>query len=366
MLKRKATALTACLLIAVLALAACGDGNGNGSPAAAGGSTQEIRQLLADCNTRPALGTFDDNVRFDDVNLVDMRFELVSLVFRLTGHGRFATRATMYQHSLHNTFGDFADHPAAEFASGLPVMPDAMSFSQILGLAAHLHYDNGGFTLLDDLSGLHFERDGSLWTHESVIELVYLLNHFYSDTEFAAFFAENMDVYMTQSERSLRLAFRPLRFDWFEVRGVRRDNMRMVAAPSTLYSNAIHITDNGEHVVYIIISELRAGEAWDSFWPFMLGNLIMPVQERVADELLAHNPEFYTLISDLASEFGWATRDFALNSVAAALMTLYRIDTEPNIDITPELNTHSNMWLGMTPDGMEDVLRMVIAHECNC
>jgi len=360
MIKQKAMNAIALFMVTVFVLAACG-GNGNGNDAT-DSSPPGIRQLLANCNTRPVLGEFDDNARFDDVNLVDIRFEIVSLVFRLAGQGRFTPRTTMYQHSLHNTFSDFAEHPVVTLASQIPTMPVGTAYSHILSMAAHLRYANGQFTIQDDLSSLVF--DNGLWTHESVSEFINLLNDFYFETNFADFFAENIDVYMTQSERALRLAFRPLRFDWFEARGMQRDNMRVVVVPSVMYSNFVHITAEG--IVYIIIAELRAGEAWASFRPFMLGNLVMPLQGRVADEMLAQNPDFYAFANNLSQELNWPVDSLAPSLVAVALLTLYRIDTEPDFDIASELNSLSNMFLGMVPDGIEDVLRMVIAHECNC
>jgi len=365
MTKRRTVGAIAILLIAVFIFSACGgndNGSDNGEARTSDDVPQDIRQLIANCYTRPTLGEFDGNARFADVSFADVRFELVSLVFRLSGHANFTFRTTMYQHSLHNTFSGLADHPVVEFATELPGMPDNVPFWQIFRYAAHLRYANGQFALVDDLTYLVF--DGSMWTHENAAEFVSLLNDFYTAIDFATFFADNADTYMTQSERSLRLAFRPLRFDWFEARGISRNNMRVAIMPSSLSSNFFQAMDGDEHVVYLVFGEFRANEAWASVWPFMLGNLAVPLQMRVADEMLAQNPDFYALASVLALELEWP--DIASNLVGVALMTLYRIDTEPDADITSELNSLSNMFLGTIPDSIEDVLRMVIAHECSC
>jgi hypothetical protein len=153
---------TTVMAIASLTLAACSQSDG--VPAAVRASVELTAEYFEQEN--------------DLSNMVDERFELLSLVFRLAGREEYNDADTEYQQRLASEFANFKDHKAVKYAAGLPLAYDA-----VFNYAVHIIKDGGRFVLLEDLNSL--TADGR-WRQRTAAEFIALLNDFYSSILFTA------------------------------------------------------------------------------------------------------------------------------------------------------------------------------------
>jgi hypothetical protein len=193
-----------------------------------------------------------DLVPADDViNLVDERFELLSLVFRLAGREEYNDADTEYQQKLASEFDGFMGHKAVKYATDLPLGYDA-----VFNYSVHIVKDGDKFALIDDIGSL--VEDGR-WTNESATEFLPLINEFYADSNFAAFYQSNLELYKAETKRFVDAVYSKIDLEWFG-KYVDSDNLRCVFAPSSTYNNygatvngAIiycAVTGNGDIIVH--------------------------------------------------------------------------------------------------------------------
>ena len=107
----------------------------------------------------------------DNTNMVDERFELVSLVFRLAEHQEYSEEVTDYQKEISETFTDFSKHPIVSFTKTLPFGYDA-----VFKFAVHIINEDGQFAFIEDIDSL---LDDGRWTKETAsifLENGYLLD----------------------------------------------------------------------------------------------------------------------------------------------------------------------------------------------
>jgi len=129
-------------------------------------------------------------------NLVDERFELIALIFRLAGHAEYAVSESEYMgwgsdyenyHLALQEFERYKRHPAVLYAANLDI-----SGSNIVSYAIHIKEDLSGlFEDISAIAGFMF----SDWTKESAAEFCSLALDFRADTGFADFYRSNVPFY---------------------------------------------------------------------------------------------------------------------------------------------------------------------------
>jgi len=134
-------------------------------------------------------------------NLVDERFELIALIFRLAGHAEYAVSESDYAgwgddyenyHRELSKFEKFKSHPAVAYAASRNI-----SGSDVVKYAIHIKEDMSG--LADDSDGLTgpFSDD---WTLHTAAEFCSLALDFREQTKFSEFFSSNLPFYRALSE----------------------------------------------------------------------------------------------------------------------------------------------------------------------
>lgn len=176
-------------------------------------------------------------------NMVDERFELLSLVFRLAGHDEYGDADTDYQRRLGKEFGAYGAHAAVQYAAGL-----ALGYDAVFNYAVHIQKDGDGFELIDDIGSL--VEDGR-WTRQTAADFIAPLNDFYAESGFAAFYIENAGYYQSETRRFIDDVYSKIDLAWFEAY-VNLDNLRCVYSPSNTRHN-YGATVNGA-VVYCAVS----------------------------------------------------------------------------------------------------------------
>ncbi len=128
----------------------------------------------------------------DPDNMVDERFELLSLVFRLAGSEEYGDDFTEYQQKLVSEFEGFKEHKAVKYAAKLPLGYDA-----VFRYSVHIYKRDSEFVLIDDIESL---VDDGRWTKKSAAEFLPLLGEFYADSDFAAFYQSNLEFYKAETQ----------------------------------------------------------------------------------------------------------------------------------------------------------------------
>ena len=185
------------------------------------------------------------------INRVDIRFELVSLIFRLAGFTEYNARQTAYQNRIGPAFNEFSLHPAVEFARNLH------GFDAPLLFAVHLVYSDDGFALADETGSLVSDWR---WTERAASEFAVLVNDFYRDSYFADFFhsEENESYFVEWSDRLYTQLISALDKEWFAQFGLEPDRLTIMLAPShsffgreTMGLSAVRQCQQGEMNVYV-------------------------------------------------------------------------------------------------------------------
>ena len=139
--------------------------------------------------------------------MVDERFELLSLVFRLAESPGYCENVTDYQQKLSTVFSPYKNHDAVVFASKLPLGYDAVFL-----FAMHITKESRGFAFISDVSSLIC--DGR-WTQETIADFLPLLNDFYIKSAFEQFFGEHKRFYDDESEQFANRVCSHTNFEWF-------------------------------------------------------------------------------------------------------------------------------------------------------
>ena len=179
----------------------------------------------------------------DFSNMVDERFELLSLVFRFAGRKEYGDLDTQYQQTLVTEFEQFKEHDAVKYAQRLPLGYDA-----VFNFSVHIEKQGEQFVLIDDIESLI--ADGR-WTKDRAVEFLELLNNFYTETGFAAFYRSNVEFYNEQTQLFNENMYGEIDLAWFDTY-VDSDNLRCIYTPSTSLSN-YGATVNGT-IVYCGVS----------------------------------------------------------------------------------------------------------------
>jgi len=161
-------------------------------------------------------------------NLVDERFELVSLVFRLAGDSKYGVADTGYQRELDSRFDAHKRHPVVEYAR----QNLGFGYDAVFNMAVHLEKAGGGFALVGNIGYLLDDKWSPRWNRENANTFVELLNDFYADAGFAGFFAEHSGLYAELSESFGRDYLGRFNFKWFEAHGVNPGSLKVVLSPA--------------------------------------------------------------------------------------------------------------------------------------
>ena len=201
-------------------------------------------------------------------HLVDERYELVSLIFRLAGNKMFREEKTHYQRKLDAEFGKFKEHPAVKYAAEhLQDMFGDIIFLYVI----HISRENGKFVfkdvdaftngivnLLAPIGRHQLEKLKVIyWTNELATGFLALINDFYIDSNFSEFFAGNSRFYIKHSRRYIKNVLNRISLDWFSQYGIKSDKMRVILSPTIFgvgcFGGWDLTAEPGEQTVYALL-----------------------------------------------------------------------------------------------------------------
>ena len=160
-------------------------------------------------------------------NMVDERFELASVIFRLAGREEYSVSNTDYQKEVAEKFAEFATHKAVEYAKGLPLGYDA-----VLKFAVHIEHieiekSDGKFIFIEDISSLFDGR----WNNESAKKFLELFNDFYIDTNYAEFYNSHVPYFEEITQNFIDETYGKIELEWFR-KYIDPANLRFILSPS--------------------------------------------------------------------------------------------------------------------------------------
>jgi len=220
--------------------------------------------------------------------LVDERFELVSLVFRLAGNPEYSELSTEYQRRLNSEFNEFRNHPIVTYTNAKLRF---VGYDAVFGMAIHLDKTGSQFHLINNNSFL-LEEQFARWTEAKALEFVELLNDFYIETNFAGFFQKHYEYYKEHSVRFTHDIINKINFEWFKQHGINPKNMRIVLSPSDSsngYGGWINGENSDDSIVY---AALPVVDDFQGFLSFVIHEFTHAIGTPLAIVWYAENDEF--------------------------------------------------------------------------
>ena len=252
---------------------------------------------------------------------VDERFELISLIFRLAGWWEHGATRTPYQQELSSRFSEFADHRAVSFARGLQLGYDAA-----LNFAVHMERTADGFALISNRISLYDK-----WNRVFAAQFIDLVNEFYIDTNFAAFFRENVPYFLEHSERFESQLYSHLNKDWFYAYGLSPDAMRVVISPASTNNSYGAYIRSADMSVLALYGALPGATTYSRRWiSFLVREFAHGFTNDIAAELYRTNPEFRQISKDTVDmirlPFYTTSRTISYEYVARVYTILYMVE----------------------------------------
>lgn len=246
----------------------------------------------------------------DDSNMVDERFELLSLVFRLAGREEYSDAETEYQKKLDSEFGQYKEHDAIIYASKLPLGYDA-----VFDFSVHIQKNGDQFVFIDDIGSL---VDDGRWKQQSATDFLNLLNKFYAETSFGAFYQSHIDFYEAETQLFIDNMYSKIDLTWFETY-VDPDNLRCVYSPSSSRSN--YGATVNDTIVYCAVS----GEG-----RVVVHEYCHSFAKSIAHKWYEENPEFQKWCDDTVDPVKLPSygngKTIAREYVTRAYNTLYYVE----------------------------------------
>lgn len=156
-------------------------------------------------------------------NMVDERFECLSVIFRLAGYLEYNDLELDYQKDIAEKFAKFINHEAVIYAKNLK-----FSYNKVFKFAVHIEKKDGGFIFIENINSL---LDGN-WNEENTVKFLELFNNFYVDTNYKNFFNSYIKWFTEITQRFIDKTYGKIDLKWFG-KYVDSSNLRCIYSPSS-------------------------------------------------------------------------------------------------------------------------------------
>jgi len=153
-------------------------------------------------------------------NMVDERFELAALIFRLAGHYEYGFIRNDYQKEVAETFANFVNHEAVEHVKGL------FGYSDVFLFSVYIEKKDGKFIFIEDI--IPFIS----WGETNARDFLKLFNDFYIDTNYAEFYSSHILYFEEVTQKFVDETYGDIDFEWFK-KYVNPSNLRCIFSPSS-------------------------------------------------------------------------------------------------------------------------------------
>ena len=316
-------------------------------------------------------------------HLVDERFEIAALVFRLAGHPFFLERKTKYQRKLDSTFAPLKNHPAVQYVKENLL---EIGCDSVWMLASHLRKEKGSFVkaggfaylngqllrifrvllsaegkialphdfvlpitdnfdeILEEVSLQGYVSDSDdfnkqmfYWAKITSGDFLSLLSDFYMDSDFQGFFRGHEKFYIKHSRRFTKYVFELVFVEWFSRFGTVPTNFKVALTPTIYHAGAFggHVFgEDGtiDHAYSLLPLQILP-------WHYTIYRYVLvhefchPFTNPIAEEMYAKNIVFKEWCDDsvkpgILTEYLALGLSRACEYVTRAYTILYFVETE--------------------------------------
>ena len=180
-------------------------------------------------------------------NMVDERFELAALIFRLAGRYEYNFTRNNYQKEVAETFKEFANHETVKYVNA----NSFIGMGYVLKFAIHIEKKDSGFTFIEDISFPLSKKWGDLWSEAKTRDFLPLFNKFYIDTNYAEFYNSHIPYFEEITQKFIDETYGAIDFEWFG-KYIDPSNLRCIFSPSSEpcnYGTWIH-----DKIFYCLVS----------------------------------------------------------------------------------------------------------------
>jgi len=221
---------------------------------------------------------------------VDMRCELLSLIFRLAGRPEYSSDTTDYQKSLIANFSQFTNHPAVAYARDY-----GNGYGAPIAYAIRMNWENEKCTHLYDIPDLAVYG----WDETWLSNFIPLINDFYTVTKFGEFFQENVPYYHEVSARFNDQLYRKFNKDWFAKYGIKPEFLRVSLSPNRSGGGFGPSIKDGNGNIVMVYPNLPDLEDYSSRMPFLVHEFCHSFADSIGQKFYEES-EMYRKICDEA------------------------------------------------------------------
>jgi hypothetical protein len=304
-------------------------------------------------------------------NMVDERFECISIIFRLTGNWEYnigysnidveypfsdeqlqgyLDGTNDYQREVAENFKKFAEHEAVAYARELSTGHLKLGFDAPFRFAVHIEKKGSEFVFIDNIDSLFDGR----WNDGRAEKFLFLFNKFYKDTYYAEFYTSHISYFEKITKKFIDEYYQYVDLEWFS-KYVDISNLRCILSPSNSICNYAATINN--KIVYCLVREKTAGAVIHEYC-HSFGN-------PLAEKLYAENAEFKKWCDDSVDlekmpyyNQGWA---MANEYVTDAYTILYHVQHGENLE--EQILKYKNRDFENSFPYAEEVYNMILALE---
>ena len=139
--------------------------------------------------------------------MVDERFELAAVIFRLAGRPEYGETVTDYHKNIVETFTKYTNHETIEFARKIKI-----GYDNVFKFSVHIEKKGNEFVFIEDIKSLM----GNGWDYENVEKFIFLFNKFYFETNYAYFFNSHIELFEKDTKIFIDEIYSKIDFEWFK------------------------------------------------------------------------------------------------------------------------------------------------------
>jgi len=274
-------------------------------------------KLNEEKNIQGDVNVMETNIK----NMVDERFEFAALIGRLAerpeySDKRFGANNTNYHKEVEEKFAHLKNHEAIIFAKE---NVNHYHFDSVANFAIHLKLDNGKFSFVNNIDSLYKDER---WNEEIANEFLKYFNKFYTDSNYADFFAAHQELFEESTKKFVDETYGKINFNWF-AKYVDVSKLRCIYS----LSSGNYAPHGDGDVKYCIVH--HEGRAIVHEYCHFIGN-------PLADKWYEENEEFKKLCDDSVDNeimpFYGNGVFIAHEYVTRALDVLYHVESGENVD----------------------------------
>ncbi len=273
------------------------------------------------------------------VTNVDERVELMSVIYRLVGAQEYSYDVynPVYTKKIDECFARYKDLDAIKYSTHLRKIY-GFGYSSVVRVALGLHIKNGKVSLRNDLD---IREIDARWNKDSLSKYVKLIDKFYRQSKFGAFFQSNVKYYQQVADIFRNSITDSMDFKWFGNFFGRKDkeNFNLIIALQNGPNNYGPRFKNkkNEEEFYSVIGITKTDSLGLPNYTSIVGNVYLiahefshsywnPLLNKYRQQIEPQSSRCYNLVKDKMKEEHYGQESFFHEMVANISAIMYFLD----------------------------------------